>query len=58
MDPQKKKTETPNQVNQQNDTSLKWSSSGELSALDMTKILDRLSNQKLTECDLACPLDE
>ncbi len=42
----------------QSDTSLKWNSSGELSSLDMAKILERLSNQDLVECDLTCPIEE
>ncbi len=39
-------------------TTLKWSSDGELSAVDMTRILDRLANPELTECDLACDLKD
>ncbi len=35
-------------------TTLKWNNDGELSAVDMTRILDRLANPKLTQCDLAC----
>ena len=42
----------------QSDTSLKWNSSGELSSLDMAKILEQLSNQDLVECDLTCPIEE
>lgn len=33
---------------------LKWERDGELSAIDMSRILNRLSKTKLTECDLAC----
>ncbi len=40
----------------QRKTTLKWSSDGELSSVDMARILDRLGNPKLTECDLACDL--
>ena len=53
--------ETPNKqkkVPVQRKTTLKWSSYGELSAVDMTRILDRLSKPELTECDLACKIDE
>ena len=40
----------------QRKTTLKWTSNGELSAIDMTRILDRLTNRELTECDLTCNL--
>ncbi|WP_320674028.1 hypothetical protein [Prochlorococcus sp. MIT 1341] len=36
----------------------KWSSDGELSAVDMARILDRLANPELTECHLACNIDD
>ena len=38
----------------QRKTTLKWSSDGELSSVDMTRILDLLANQELTQCVLAC----
>ncbi len=38
----------------QRKTTLKWSSDGELSAIDMARILDRLEESELTECHLAC----
>ena len=41
----------------QRKTTLKWTSDGELSAVDMTRILDRITNPELTQCDLACNLD-
>ena len=41
----------------QRKTTLKWNSDGELSAIDMARILDRLANPALTECDLACNID-
>ena len=31
---------------------LKWSNDGELSSIDMARILDRLKNQQLTTCDI------
>ena len=40
----------------QRKTTLKWSSDGELSAVDMARILDRIANLELTECDLACTI--
>ncbi len=42
----------------QRKTTLKWAENGELSAVDMARILDRLENSKLTECDFACELEE
>ncbi len=45
-------------VSPQRKTTLKWSSDGELSSIDMTRILDKLSKTELTECDLACKIDE
>lgn len=41
----------------QRKTTLKWREDGELSAVDMTRILDRLKNPDLTECDLSCQID-
>ncbi len=39
-------------IPQQRKTTLKWGSNGELSALDMVRILDRLNDQDLTECEI------
>ena len=41
----------------QRKTTLKWNTDGSLSVVDMTRILERLSNPALTECQLACYLD-
>ena len=38
----------------QRKTTLKWSSDGELSSIDMARILEVLANQELTQCVLAC----
>ena len=38
----------------QRKTTLKWSSDGELSSIDMARILELLSNKELTQCVLAC----
>tara|TARA_Y100001968_G_scaffold328326_1_gene375268 strand:- start:687 stop:869 length:183 start_codon:yes stop_codon:yes gene_type:complete len=38
----------------QRKTTLKWSSNGELSSIDMAKILELLANKELTQCVLAC----
>ena len=39
-------------IPQQRKTTLKWGTDGELSALDMVRILDRLNDQDLTECEI------
>ncbi len=39
-------------IPQQRKTTLKWGTNGELSALDMVRILDRLDAQDLTECEI------
>ena len=39
-------------------TTLKWGTDGELSAVDMARVLDQLTNPELTECDLTCDADE
>tara|TARA_B100001250_G_C19499164_1_gene656611 strand:+ start:484 stop:666 length:183 start_codon:yes stop_codon:yes gene_type:complete len=40
--------------NIQRKTTLKWSSDGELSSIDMARILQLLANKELTQCVLAC----
>ena len=37
-------------IPQQRKTTLKWGTNGELSSIDMVRILDRLNDQDLTEC--------
>ena len=37
-------------IPQQRKTTLKWATNGELSELDMVRILDRLNHHDLTEC--------
>ena len=39
-------------IPQQRKTTLKWGTNGEVSALDMVRILDRLNDQDLTECEI------
>ena len=51
-------TEVSDKVSAQRKTTLKWSRDGELSAVDMTRILHRLANPELTECDFACDLKD
>ena len=42
----------------QRKTTLKWTVEGELSAVDMARILDRLTKTELSQCDLACDVDD
>ncbi len=47
-DQEQKKIKIP----QQRKTTLKWGANGELSSIDMVRILDRLNDQDLTECEI------
>ena len=38
----------------QRKTTLKWNSNGELSSIDMARIINSLSVTELKECELAC----
>ena len=38
----------------QRKTTLKWNANGELSSIDMTRIIEVLSVSELKECELAC----
>ncbi len=51
-------TGTKEEIPAQRKTTLKWNCDGELSAVDMARILDRLSKPELTECNLACNVDD
>ena len=42
----------------QRKTTLKWNSNGDLSEIDMLRILDKLTTAELIECELTCHLDE
>ena len=42
----------------QRKTTLKWNSNGELSEIDMLRILDRLSSKDLNQCELTCDTDQ
>ena len=39
-------------IPQQRKTTLKWGNNGELSSIDMARILERLNNPDLTECEI------
>jgi len=45
-------------IPQQRKTTLKWGTNGELSEIDMVRILDRLNNQDLTECEISLDTEE
>ncbi len=42
----------------QRKTTLKWSSNGELSPIDKARVLERLTNKELTECELSCEVQD
>jgi len=41
----------------QRKTTLKWNSNGELSEIDMLRILEKISSSELRECELTCDPD-
>tara|TARA_Y100001968_G_C18917852_1_gene508343 strand:+ start:397 stop:576 length:180 start_codon:yes stop_codon:yes gene_type:complete len=45
------------QVPPQRKTTLKWSKNGELSSIDMARIISRLNNPDLTACEISCDKD-
>ena len=47
-----KSTNTP-----QRKTTLKWNINGELSSIDMARIIKALSLRELSECEIACNRD-
>ena len=42
----------------QRKTTLKWNSNGDLSEIDMLRILEKISTAELNQCELTCNLDE
>ena len=42
----------------QRKTTLKWNSNGELSEIDMLRILDKISAAELNKCELTCDSDQ
>ena len=38
----------------QRKTTLKWNTNGELSSIDMARIINTLSNTELKKCELTC----
>ena len=43
---------------QQRKTTLKWNSNGDLSEIDMLRILDKISAYELSQCELTCDSDQ
>ena len=43
---------------QQRKTTLKWNINGELSEIDMLRILENLSSNELNQCELTCDSDQ
>ena len=41
----------------QRKTTLKWNSNGELSEIDMLRILEKISSHDLNQCELTCDSD-
>ena len=58
MVPQKKQEQKTIKIPQQRKTTLKWGTNGELSSIDMVRILDRLNDQDLTECEIPLETEE
>ena len=52
MEQKRSQENNTKKIPQQRKTTLKWGTNGELSALDMVRILDRLNDQDLTECEI------
>ncbi len=48
----KKTTKSP-----QRKTTLKWNINGELSSIDMARILEALSVKELSQCEFACNIE-
>ena len=42
----------------QRKTTLKWKSNGDLSEIDMLRILEKLSSSDLNQCQLKCDSDQ
>ena len=38
----------------QRKTTLKWNTNGELSEIDMLRILEKISSNDLSQCDITC----
>ena len=47
-----------NKYSKQRKTTLKWDHNGELSAIDMLRILDKISNSEINQCELTCGFEK
>ena len=47
-----------NKYSPQRKTTLKWNSNGDLSEIDMLRILDKISATELNQCELTCDSDQ
>jgi len=45
-------------TSQQRKTTLKWNSNGDLSEIDMLRILEKISSIELNQCELTCDADQ
>ena len=52
MEQNRSQDQNSKKIPQQRKTTLKWGENGELSSIDMARILDRLDDQDLTECTI------
>ena len=58
MEQKKSQEKKTIKIPQQRKTTLKWGTNGELSSIDMVRILDRLNDQDLTECEIPLGTEE
>ena len=58
MKQKRSQEKTSKKIPQQRKTTLKWGTNGELSAIDMARILDRLNDQNLTECEIPLEIEK
>ena len=58
MEQKKSQEQKTIKIPQQRKTTLKWGTNGELSSIDMVRILDRLNDQDLTECEIPLGTEE
>ena len=42
----------------QRKTTLKWNTNGDLSEIDMLRILEKLSSSELSQCELTCDSEQ
>ena len=57
MNTHDKKREFFDKNSPQRKTTLKWRSDGELSEIDMARIISKLEDSELVSCDFACDLN-